>query len=464
VTGQSRWGAVGTRVYLRGVGAVTAIGAAILVLASASAVAVLGGKLSDDWRTFPLILDGAWLAIVAVALMAAAGGLLAMMRLPSHRLLVGLLLAGGLRVAAVWLIETPLFGDYQSYHNLAVRISQGGDHWSNVPTGYSIVLAIPYALFGPQPVLGELLNVGFGVATAWLVYRLAHQMFGEPAGAAALFLFAIAPDQVLMTSVLATEPLYTFLVTVAAAMLFMPRLAAAAVAGLALGASQYVRTTTMLIAPAFFAVIPLLTRWRPRLLVVVVFFAIAVVPIIRHNVLAYDEWSISTSRRGAWSLLVGTNQQYSGAYNQKDVGDPSIHQWSAEAARIAQAKAIQRITSDPVGFGGLAVRKFYSLWAGGDYAVWIAVPGGSQATRSGLSLISQAIWAAILVLATATAWRVRRHPVVVLTLAVVTILVLVHTFVEVSPRYHASVVPLLCVLAGVTAARWRSRGDAVEPV
>jgi len=73
------------------------------------------------------------------------------------------------------------------------------------------------------------------------------------------------------------------------------------------------------------------------------------------------------------------------------------------------------------------------------------------------------IWAAILVLATATAWRVRRHPVVVLTLAVVTILVLVHTFVEVSPRYHASIVPLLCVLAGVTAARWWSRGDAVEP-
>ena len=69
--------------------------------------------------------------------------------------------------------------------------------------------------------------------------------------------------------------------TLAAAMLFMPRLAAAALAGLALGASQYVRTT-MLIAPVFFAVIPLLSRWRPRLLVVV-FFAIAVVPII-HNV------------------------------------------------------------------------------------------------------------------------------------------------------------------------------------
>lgn len=456
--------AVATAIHTRGVDVVTAIGAAILTAAAIAALALLGAKLSDDWRSFPLFLDWTWLLIDAVVLMAAAAGLFAMLRLPRHRLAVGLALAAGLRLAAVALIASPMTGDWRSYHQLAERIAQGGGLWSNIPTGYSVVLAIPYAFFGPQPWLGEVLNVGFGVATAWLVYRLAHQLFGEPAAAVALYLFAIAPDQVLMTPVLATEPLYTLLLTLAASMLFMPRLAAAALAGLALGASQYVRTTTMLIAPAFFAVVPLLARWRPRLLVLVAVFAIALVPIVRHNLIQYGDWSISTSRRGAWALLVGTNQKYSGGFNMEDAGDPNIHQWSAEAARIAQAEAVRRITSDPVAFGGLVVRKFYSFSASGDYAVWIAIPEAPQAVRSGLALISQAIYAAILVLAMVTAWRARSNPVVVLSLAVLTILALVHAFLEVAPRYHASLVPLLCVLAGVQAARWWLKDDAVQPL
>lgn len=444
-----------TATYVRGVGIVGVVGAAFLTLAAIAALALLGAKVTDDWRAFPQYVSPRWLVVVAVTMGAAVAGLVAMLRLPGHRLAVGLALAFGLRAAAAILVDGPTSGDWRQYHEIASRIAQGADPWSNIPTGYSMFLAIPYALFGPQVWLAELLNIGLGVVTAWLVYRLTQPAFGDLAAGAAIYLFAIAPDQVLMTVVHATEPLYTMLLMLAATMLFVPRIATAIVAGLALGASQYVRPTTLLIAPVFVAVMPLLARWRPRLIVFGVFAVIALLPVIQHNAEAYGEWSVSTSRRGAWSLLVGTNQKYSGAFNAADV--PPTQTWTAEAAAIAQAEAIRRITSDPAGFGGLAVRKVFSFTASGDYAVWIALPGASQTVRSSVALISQAIYAAILALAAMAAWRVRRQPVAVFALGILAILTIVHAFLEVSPRYHASLVPLLCVLAGVQAAHWWTR-------
>jgi hypothetical protein len=444
-----------TTTYARGVGIVSVVGAAILTLAAIAALAVLGAKVTDDWRAFPQYVSPRWLVVVAVVLSAAVAGLVAMLRLPSHRLAVGLAIAAGLRVATALLVDGPTTGDWAQYHAIAARIAQGADPWSNIPTGYSMFLAIPYAVLGPQPWLGELLNIGLGVVTAWLVYRLTQLAFGELAAGAAIYLFAIAPDQVLMTAVHATEPLYTMLVMVAATMLFVPRIATAVVAGLALGVSQYVRPTTLLISPVFVAILPLIDRWRPRLVVFGAFIVIALLPVIQHNAEAYGEWSVSTSRRGAWSLLVGTNQRYSGAFNASDV--PSDQVWTAEAAAIAQAEAIRRITSDPAGFGALAVRKVFSFTASGDYAIWIALPDASQTARSSLALISQAIYAAILTLAMLAAWRVRREPVAVFSLGILAILTVAHMFLEVSPRYHATLVPLFCVLAGVQAAHWWTR-------
>lgn len=446
--------------YGRFVDLTTVIGAATLTVLAAAVLALLGGKLRDDWRAFPQFLDWTWLLVDAAVLAAAAAGLLIMLRLPRHNLLVGLLLATGLRAAAVLLVDAPLDRDWQQYHQIAVRISQGGDIWSNIPTGYSLALAILYRLFGPEPAVAQFANIGFGVATAALVYCLTGRIFGRRAASVALYLIAIAPDQVLMTPVLATEHLYTLLLMVAVAAVFLPRLVGAIIGGLALGASQYVRTTTMLVMPAFLAVWPLLAAWRNRLIAFAFCLAIALAPAVFHNRVAYGEWTISTSRRGAWSLLVGTNQKYSGQFNLEDVGPPGSQDWSDEAARAAQAEAIRRITSDPMGFAALAVRKVFSYSASGDYAVWIAMPTAAQAVRSGLSFISQAVYAVIMVLALAAAWRFRRNAIVVLSLWTMTILAATHAVLEVSPRYHASIVPLLCVLAGAQAAAWSTqRGD-----
>ena len=174
----------------------TVVGAVILTVYAAAAVVLLGEKVSDNWRAFPQFIDWTWLLVVVGTLAAAAVGLVGkLLRLPRHRLAVGLALAAGLRLGASLLIDAPLDRDWEQYHRFAERIAKGGDIWSNIPTGYSMVIAIPYSLFGPQPWIAEIANVVFGVATAWLVYRVALSVFGEPAAVAALFLFAIAPTR-----------------------------------------------------------------------------------------------------------------------------------------------------------------------------------------------------------------------------------------------------------------------------
>jgi hypothetical protein len=218
---------------------------------------------------------------------------------------------------------------------------------------------------------------------------------------------------------------------------------------------------TMLIAPSLFAIIPLLDRWRVRVLLVLVAFAIALVPIVRHNLIQYGELSVATSRHGAWSLLLGTNQKYSGRFNLEDLALVGGQPWTAEAARIAQDEALRRISADPIAFGSLVVRKFEGLWASGEYGIWTALPDAPQATRSGLVLLSQAIYASIVVLAALAAWRIRRQALVILTLGFLSTMTLAHAFLEIMPRYHAPVVPLICILAGVQAARWLA-GDETE--
>jgi hypothetical protein len=74
-----------------------------------------------------------------------------------------------------------------------------------------------------------------------------------------------------------------------------------------------------------------------------------------------------------------------------------------------------------------------------------------------LALLSQSVYAGVVGPAVLGLWRSRRDPpVTVLLLASVILLVAVsHLVVEVQPRYHAYVVPLLCAMAAPVLARRR---------
>jgi hypothetical protein len=100
------------------------------------------------------------------------------------------------------------------------------------------------------------------------------------------------------------------------------------------------------------------------------------------------------------------------------------------------------------------------MWSPEDYGVsWtVGVTHPSNKDESvALLVVSQTAYVAILGLAILGLWRSKRAipGTVVLILAIVGSLAIAHTFVEIQPRYHSYVEPLLCILAGPGVAALR---------
>jgi hypothetical protein len=167
---------------------------------------------------------------------------------------------------------------------------------------------------------------------------------------------------------------------------------------------------------------------------------------------------VSTSTWGGWSLMIGANQEHDGTWNTDDAR--IYGQWGDERERLAQQEGIRRIVSDPAGFASLAVRKLHVMWASERYGVYFAFGSTSlaQNVREAISVISMAFYVAVFLAAATALWRMRRAPpeMALVILGIIGVVAVMHTFVEVQPRYHAYIVPLLALLAAslVGQAPW----------
>ena len=130
---------------------------------------------------------------------------------------------------------------------------------------------------------------------------------------------------------------------------------------------------------------------------------------------------------------------------------------SPDFDRRALALAMAKIRENPVGVAALMVRKVPGMWADESYGVkWVFHPKNPRAlemtsatTRRLLTLASQAVYACLTVMAAVAVLR-RRQPDQALLLMILIFLAVaaVHLVVEIQPRYHAYLVPLMCVIAG----------------
>jgi hypothetical protein len=456
---------------------------AVAVLVAFVATARLTVMVDNRWQTFPGPggVPGLLLALgPAVAVVAAIA---AIRRAPDALLerwtpLAPLLVLVVLRVGAILAAPThiPADNDPRYLHELAVGVLDGGNPLvSHRPMGYSTTLAALYAVFGERPFLAEVLNLACAVLAGWALYAVARWTWGVRAAAGGLLLYAVVPSQVLMVTAIFTETMYgavlLAVITVAVAAVASGRVAPMLGAGLLLAASQYVRPLSLAFLPIFAAAPTLIgLRW-PRAgllaLAVTAAFVVALVPVAVHNVTTHGALSLATSSYGGWSVFVGANQEHDGRFNRDDQAilreTPGRSVW--ERSEVLGREGLARITSDPGGFAELAVRKFRVLWADDTYAVTNAFPAWStESVRyDALRLLSQAIYALVTVLAAIGLWRARRAPSAA-TLIIAGILVVVaaaHIVVEVQPRYHAYVVPLLCVFAGFAAAGRSATADEV---
>jgi hypothetical protein len=389
--------------------------------------------------------------------------------LRTHPLAVGLAMVLVSRLVDVAVAPAPLVSDFLRYNDLAIQISQHGPTFAPVPSGYPMVLGAIYAVFGAHPVLAQLLNCLIAVATAALVYDITKRLWGEKPARWALWLFALAPAQILMTGVLATEAPYGLLLMFGlwmAVRFGSRRLAVAIAIGGILAASDYVRATSPALIPAF-AAIPFVSAIRPRAALawgaaLAFAFLVVMTPVVVWNEQQQGTLSISPSNYAGWTLLVGTDPAHTGEYNVALIalvgGTPGTPEFDRRAGQIA----LDRLKAKPLQFVELAIRKFPYMWAIDDYGVAYTSPPAGADPAAAMLLLSQATYVATVGLALFGLWRIRAAvpPAAVLVVLMLATLVVVHSFAEIEPRYHAYMVPFFCVLAGPGAAALRlpSRG------
>ncbi len=204
------------------------------------------------------------------------------MRSASRLLAAALLLTVLTRLAFILLPRVPLdtkavasIGDSREYITLARNlVSSHTFTRDTVPPfhpelfrtpGYPLLLAIPFALFGPSLVWPLALQLLLSLACVWLTWRLALELGLAPtsAGLAALFV-ALSPNLAFLSSKLISETLFIPMLLVCVLLLNRYRLTGRAVDLIAAGACSGLLILTRPIAtflPLVIAVYVLLVRF-----------------------------------------------------------------------------------------------------------------------------------------------------------------------------------------------------------
>jgi hypothetical protein len=305
----------------------------VAIAATVHLAASFGPAIEQSWLSFPQANHWLWasLGLVAVVL----SGLVLVLRLfrgPLEGWLLpfGLCLVVTTRILAIALIHPPLISDWLKYYALAQDVASSGPRFADVPTGLPIAAGLLFKVFGANVLIGEFLNLAASLATGWLVYQLATQVWGRRAGGVALYLYAVSIAQLLMVTLFCTEVLFATGILSALYMIFQAAgkrgragTLAAFCCGVMIGLSQYIRADAELLLPAFL-VMPFLahlpTRRATKLSgACLAAFLLIMGPVALWNHATYGTWSVATSNYGGWSLLVGTDPQNNGQYNVADL-------------------------------------------------------------------------------------------------------------------------------------------------
>ena len=140
-------------------------------------------------------------------------------------LTVILILAAALRVAWILYCDTVPVFDFLKYHLGAVSLAGGdgyrlyGNYTAFEPIGLGAWLAALYRLFGADIFVAKVANVVLNLGIILLTWMLGNRFFGRTAGLLAAGLVAISPRNIVYTSVVSTENLFTFLLLLGAVLM-----------------------------------------------------------------------------------------------------------------------------------------------------------------------------------------------------------------------------------------------------
>jgi 4-amino-4-deoxy-L-arabinose transferase-like glycosyltransferase len=265
-------------------------------------------------------------------------------------------------------------------------------HW---PPGYPAALAPIYRLTNDSLLSARLFNVVMGVATVFLVYLLGKKTFDRRVGLLGAGVLAVFPGQVFATSLIMTEPLFTFLfmliLTVAAYALLGQQeltgrraLAKALIVGLLIGVAVLVRgeaVVLLVLIPALllFGGRQFARRALAQSSLIVLGAAVVILPWTARNV-AKMHAPIIISTSAAEALWVGHHEGANGriadfaavADEYKGMPNPD---YEVKVNNKALKEALQFIKGHPATEVTLVPKRFVALYAGdGSSIAWMDNP------------------------------------------------------------------------------------------
>ena len=180
---------------------------------------------------------------------------------------------------------------------------------------------------------------------------------------------------------------------------------------------------------------------------------------LAHGLLSWSSghgFQASSSSRGPWSLMYGTNFETKGRFSASDlqlVKTMEGDEHTADSSQRALKIAIERITSDPIKFARFALtEKVRQLW-GREIDLYFGAVGDQDRKdelkpkiRAPILAVLDGVYRLTFLLFLVLLIKEMRRPSHALFLGVIVLLLsLPHVFFEVRPRYHLAMTPFIIV-------------------
>ena len=446
----------------------------LLALLAATLCLVLREGLHSHSYLFGLVLGAVW-----------AAGLYLLLRrfplpVPKHACIIAMGLCFAVNLVWVLIIRIEPFSDYQEYWDVACALAKGAeipDAWyvAMYPhiLGTATILSALARMFGESVFAVTVFNVLLTALSCGLIWRLAKELVNERAAFLAALLWAVTPCKLMLNSLVFSEPIYTFLILMFFLLFLklekgleakpLTMLCLAAALGLLMEAINLVRpiAAILLIAAALWLVFlrgdkakngRLWLLWLAAFLVMTGVFRVSGTLWDRHveNVLGQEIASVPW-----YNVYVGFNEETGGRYADADMDLLTDYLKQGQSANEAQESMIPHVKerlASGIDFPRLFAAKLFSFLGADQLGGYTYRFTRSERFVKICMGVCNVFYYGVFLAAIAGILRIFRSRTLNAGLLLPLYflgLTLAHMLVEVSDRYHYSLIPILIIFAAL---------------
>ncbi len=405
----------------------------------------------------------------------------------SNKFYLFILLISTIIPRLIWVIfvNTKPISDFQLYHEYAVKACNGIYNVFN-PTynvfpfkfGYPLILSMFYKYFGENVLTAKILNIVSSAFLALLIYWAGKSFVSERTGRFASIFFALWPAQIMYSSVLGVEHIFTPLLVLSFGLLVIleksiqnkkTAYSISIVIGIIIGIANFAKPISIIFFPIFLFYLFVFIKAQDILIkscitklkiliLAVLSFAVCFMLICYpySKVTGVPLWKSSSG----FSFLIGTNYNTSGAYNANDSLILKEFNFNYEKVhKESMDRAINRITSYPKQFLMLIEKKIIIQWSDDSFGQYWSTNNIEDSSFITMLIKNHTTWflavtqlfylVVLLFCILGVLYSIKNSVYSsIIPLLIFLCLFAIHIFLEVQSRYHYPAMPFLFIMAG----------------